>query len=649
MSFYPSSSYSISPPTDMLDASDHGADYNNARRMSSSAVSAISSASATSDSAYSRIGEKRASSPGLHDDRGSARRNGDDDGSPRAGKRARPTLSLDSGAAGRYSPSNSHHSVQDGAHGSGSVPPTASSASDANGSSKVQLPSIFSQLDSPASSVSSIPHSHMHSQQQGQLQQQHQHQQHQLPHAMHGSIAGLPGSTVGGLLAAPRRLEQELRRGSLPNLYSDSLSAARQRLPSVNNGGSSLSLSFGPQGGYNSNNGSPSPNSLPGSALPRGAFTFSSPLPNVNGELAGYQFPGPSSSSDAANNSQTSSAPSSGYPQTPLESLAAQHQQQTGGEWITRPSSTPGGVGIASASASPHQGGPPLGGLLAGSPPRISGHSIERKGSAGGEEWFTPNGSFIVPGGSSSSSSSPHQQQQTAHIDAHHHTASALGVSPVAAAQAAAVAAQVAARPQRRRGKLPKPTTDFLKDWLHRHSDHPYPSEEEKKQLCNATGLSMSQVSNWMINVSSFFFFQRFFFKFFINFNYRFYRLGDVSLPQQNAPRRDRRRLCPSPLLAHPWGRAACIRTTNNTQVDTIPGSRHITCTVGAICTRPLALVPPHHHRWAWAVWAAWPSRTRITVEVGTPDTAKAARVDTGRAYSTCPARCSAARVCLAL
>ncbi|KAK0449309.1 homeobox KN domain-containing protein [Armillaria borealis] len=55
-------------------------------------------------------------------------------------------------------------------------------------------------------------------------------------------------------------------------------------------------------------------------------------------------------------------------------------------------------------------------------------------------------------------------------------------------------------RPQRKRGKLPKETTDFLKAWLHRHSDHPYPSEEEKKQLCHATGLSMSQVSNWMIN-----------------------------------------------------------------------------------------------------------------------------------------------------
>lgn len=51
-----------------------------------------------------------------------------------------------------------------------------------------------------------------------------------------------------------------------------------------------------------------------------------------------------------------------------------------------------------------------------------------------------------------------------------------------------------------KRGKLPKATTDHLKQWLHRHSDHPYPSVDEKKQLCVATGLSLSQVSNWMIN-----------------------------------------------------------------------------------------------------------------------------------------------------
>lgn len=72
--------------------------------------------------------------------------------------------------------------------------------------------------------------------------------------------------------------------------------------------------------------------------------------------------------------------------------------------------------------------------------------------------------------------------------------------SPTRSPQAQAPAAALVDRPPRKRGKLPKPVTDYLKDWLHRHSDHPYPSEEEKKQLCNATGLSMSQVSNWMIN-----------------------------------------------------------------------------------------------------------------------------------------------------
>ncbi|EPS98668.1 hypothetical protein FOMPIDRAFT_1042402 [Fomitopsis schrenkii] len=72
--------------------------------------------------------------------------------------------------------------------------------------------------------------------------------------------------------------------------------------------------------------------------------------------------------------------------------------------------------------------------------------------------------------------------------------------SPSRSPQSAASAASLVERPPRKRGKLPKPVTDFLKDWLHRHSDHPYPSEEEKKQLCHATGLSMSQVSNWMIN-----------------------------------------------------------------------------------------------------------------------------------------------------
>ncbi|OAX39883.1 hypothetical protein K503DRAFT_865069 [Rhizopogon vinicolor AM-OR11-026] len=78
--------------------------------------------------------------------------------------------------------------------------------------------------------------------------------------------------------------------------------------------------------------------------------------------------------------------------------------------------------------------------------------------------------------------------------------APATASSPTSRSPPSAPASTLVDRPMRKRGKLPKETTDYLKAWLHRHSDHPYPSEEEKKQLCNATGLSMSQVSNWMIN-----------------------------------------------------------------------------------------------------------------------------------------------------
>lgn len=79
--------------------------------------------------------------------------------------------------------------------------------------------------------------------------------------------------------------------------------------------------------------------------------------------------------------------------------------------------------------------------------------------------------------------------------------APATASSPTPRSPPTAASSTLVDRPMRKRGKLPKETTDYLKAWLHRHSDHPYPSEDEKKQLCNATGLSMSQVSNWMINV----------------------------------------------------------------------------------------------------------------------------------------------------
>lgn len=47
---------------------------------------------------------------------------------------------------------------------------------------------------------------------------------------------------------------------------------------------------------------------------------------------------------------------------------------------------------------------------------------------------------------------------------------------------------------KRRRGNLPKHVTDTLRSWLTNHVAHPYPTEEEKQQLCQVTGLNMNQV-----------------------------------------------------------------------------------------------------------------------------------------------------------
>ncbi|KAF2732358.1 Homeodomain-like protein [Polyplosphaeria fusca] len=53
---------------------------------------------------------------------------------------------------------------------------------------------------------------------------------------------------------------------------------------------------------------------------------------------------------------------------------------------------------------------------------------------------------------------------------------------------------------RKRRGNLPKEATQILKAWFQSHRVSPYPSEDEKNQLCQQTGLTLNQVSNWFIN-----------------------------------------------------------------------------------------------------------------------------------------------------
>lgn len=53
---------------------------------------------------------------------------------------------------------------------------------------------------------------------------------------------------------------------------------------------------------------------------------------------------------------------------------------------------------------------------------------------------------------------------------------------------------------QKKRGIFPKVATNIMRAWLFQHLSHPYPSEEQKKQLAQDTGLTILQVNNWFIN-----------------------------------------------------------------------------------------------------------------------------------------------------
>ena len=60
---------------------------------------------------------------------------------------------------------------------------------------------------------------------------------------------------------------------------------------------------------------------------------------------------------------------------------------------------------------------------------------------------------------------------------------------------------QVAKPPKRRkRTFFSKKTTEILKQWLFEHSNHPYPNDDEKDELCLRTNLTLSQLNNWFIN-----------------------------------------------------------------------------------------------------------------------------------------------------
>ncbi|KAM3081130.1 homeodomain superfamily [Clarireedia jacksonii] len=111
------------------------------------------------------------------------------------------------------------------------------------------------------------------------------------------------------------------------------------------------------------------------------------------------------------------------------------------------------------------------------------------------------------PASNSSPSSFAYGYQQPRQTYSHHLSHS-QGQTPFTHAQYAGYPNQYSdmndlsndSRQRRRRGNLPKHTTDILNAWFLGHLQHAYPTEEEKQMLMQQTGLQMNQISNWFIN-----------------------------------------------------------------------------------------------------------------------------------------------------
>ena len=57
---------------------------------------------------------------------------------------------------------------------------------------------------------------------------------------------------------------------------------------------------------------------------------------------------------------------------------------------------------------------------------------------------------------------------------------------------------------RKRRGNLPKETTEILRTWFHGHLHHPYPTEDEKQDMVKRTGLQLSKLTYLAILISWF-------------------------------------------------------------------------------------------------------------------------------------------------
>lgn len=122
-------------------------------------------------------------------------------------------------------------------------------------------------------------------------------------------------------------------------------------------------------------------------------------------------------------------------------------------------------------------------------------HTLTLLGSGG-----TPNGQLI---NTTSSSSLQYPNSNSNHnLDTNSETGDVLDNSVGSNEQSGDedLDNESSKKRQRKRGIFPKVATNMMRAWLFQHFSHPYPSEEQKKQLANDTGLTILQVNNWFIN-----------------------------------------------------------------------------------------------------------------------------------------------------
>ncbi|PWY88767.1 homeobox and C2H2 transcription factor [Aspergillus sclerotioniger CBS 115572] len=62
------------------------------------------------------------------------------------------------------------------------------------------------------------------------------------------------------------------------------------------------------------------------------------------------------------------------------------------------------------------------------------------------------------------------------------------------------IAEDVDSRARKSNSRLSREAVRILKTWLQEHSEHPYPTEHEKDELQQRTGLKRIQISNWLAN-----------------------------------------------------------------------------------------------------------------------------------------------------